>query len=142
MNRATDPLSSMLKATAVAAQRYAALSLEETESLLKCQIGVTRELFSIAGKQLAQWSSESPSSIASMDWSPLFRVNAERAAELTRACLDAAAKTQDEFARLSQEQVSVLSKMWLENVRGITTAAEAAGIVGVEPLERKHKKAA
>src|SRR5512134_3801661 len=86
MIQATDPLSSMFKATADVAERYAALTLEGTEGLFKCQLAVARELFTITEKQLAHWSSGNPPSIASMDWETVFRDNGEHAAELSRAC--------------------------------------------------------
>jgi phasin protein len=142
MNRTTDPLSSILKATLDAAERSASLALQGTESLIMCQMGVTRELISIAGRQFMQWSSEGLPSTAGADWPKLFQANIERMVALTRACAEAATRTQGELARLGREQMDLLGKTWQESMQGITTAAKAAGIAGVEQLEHKHKKAA
>jgi phasin protein len=142
MNRATDPLNSVFNASVDAAQRLAALNLEESECLLRRQLDLARQLFTLTAEQFTQWSSDSASPVASRDWPTLFRASAERAGELTRNCAYVATKAQNELVRLSREQMGLLGKIWDENIHGITAVAEAAGIAGFEPAEKKHKKAA
>lgn len=142
MIHANDPLTSMYKAALDAAQRSAALALQGSETLFKCQLGMVREMLTVTEKQLTQSASGSSSPTARADWAALFQANTERAMELTRACAEAATTAQGELARLSQEQIGLLGKVWHQNIQGITTAAEAAGVAGTVPFERKHRKAA
>jgi hypothetical protein len=142
MIRATDPMASVFNATVDAAQRLAAIKLEETECLFKFHVGVARQLSTISAVQVTQWSYDSSSPVAGIDWPTLVRAAAERAGELTRNCAYAGAKAQSELDRLRQEQMSLISKIWRENIHAITTVAEAGGIAAFEPVEHGHKEAA
>ena len=141
MSSAAEQLNEIYKANLDTARQFAAFSLDGAENMLKLQLQAARDVLVKDSEQLnTLWLSNSFSK-ALTAWPEFYQSNTQRALDVARAYMESAAKAQNEFARVIQDQMVVVNKNFNESMQGLANAAGAAKSA-MEHMEHKPRKVA
>jgi len=121
-----------------AAQKFASVSAELTERLIKAQMEAVTKILNTNNEHLqALWSKPATAASAAY-WQNLYQTNAEKAQEITRRYFTEVSKIQEEMAHLMEEQTIAINKKAvkdfeelarraMEETKKVAKAAESSG---------------
>jgi phasin family protein len=141
MSSAAEQFGEICKANLNAVRQFAAFSLDGAENMLRAQLQAAREILVKDNEQLSRIWLDNSLSKALTAWPEFYQDNTQKALDVARAYMDSAAKAQNEFAHLFQDQVVVANKSFIESMQGLTSAAGASKTT-VEHVEHKPRKVA
>ncbi len=106
---ATEQFTAFYQANGQAAQRYAAVTLEGAQRVMRVQMDATRELMERNGARWRDAMSRIDPTRGPLDWPALMTEQMQIAMEMTRASMESAARVYGEYVRTMQEQGHAMS---------------------------------
>ncbi|HYA19640.1 MAG TPA: phasin family protein [Burkholderiales bacterium] len=111
------------KTNLAAAQKFASVSAELTERLVKAQMEAVTKILNNSNEQLqALWSKPATAASAAY-WQNLYQTNAEKAQEITRRYFTEVSKIQEEMAHLMEEQTISMNKKAVKDFEDLAKSA-------------------
>ncbi|HUL42519.1 MAG TPA: phasin family protein [Burkholderiales bacterium] len=106
-----------------AAQKFAAVSAELTERLIKAQMEAVKEILNSNNEHLQSLWSKPATAASAAYWQGLYQTNAEKAQQITRNYFTQVSKIQEEMARLMEEQTIAMNKKVIKDFEDLAKYA-------------------
>lgn len=149
---ATEQFTAFYEANGRAAQRYATVTMEGAQRLLRVQMEATRDVFERSGERWREVVGRMDPARTS-DWPALVNLQMQLALDLTRSSMEGAARVYGEYVRAVQEQGRAISEAYEsvqqrgrelgeQGLRDNERAAEDAGRRAAETVAQMSGNAA
>lgn len=139
-----EHLSRIGKTNLNAAQKFASVSAELTERLIKAQMEAVTKILNSNNEHLqALWSKPATTASAAY-WQNLYQTNTEKAQEITRRYVAEVSTIQEEMARLMEEQIIAMNKRAVKDYEDLAKCAmeESKKVVKAAESPGKAKRSA